>query len=293
MCLDIEEWIKKIMKEAGLKSLKEVFSGIYDGTIPSCLLYFAHRSHETNEGEEEFDLQTEENQHIIAKVKESLERIAFPVPSLLSPSLRKAGRPQYHLDLFSLLLDFFATTKEEREALFISTRSPICTLQSDEFEAESGISFSTVRLAEVESEKRFCDIVRLHFLLSEKQGDYLGTPNDHLLIIQFDPVSTSRSKITHSMYLVTQILRSLSLEGLPTGARRPILFLLHVPPGLRDRSRYYALDFQRPWHYFFVDCLQKPLRSDLEKFLHTPVTLLVDEGEIQLENVVLTASRMV
>ena len=101
------------------------------------------------------------------KVKESLERIAYPVPGLLSLALRRcSGRKRYHLDIWSLFMDILVEGEKgkgkevgeeggeegeeeeeegekKRKALFVTTRSSICGLEVGKFEKESGMMVET------------------------------------------------------------------------------------------------------------------------------------------------------
>ena len=152
-----------------------------------------------------------------------------------------------------------------------------------------------MRLTEVESEKRFVGLLKSFLLVDgekererrQKREGVDGEEKDGVLIIQFDPVSASLAKMTHAMFLVSHLFKSLeNTTGTTTSLSTPkrhIVFLLHVPPGLRDRSRYYALDFQPHWSFYFVDEMKERKEEDIMELLKSPISALVEKNKIPAE----------
>ena len=48
------------------------------------------------------------------------------------------------------------------------------------------------------------------------------------------------------------------------GCDAQVVFVLHLPPGIRGRDRFFRLDLFEPWAYCFVDDLREP--SAAERF---------------------------
>ena len=267
---------------------------------------------------------------VIENVKRCLERVSLPVPGLMSRHFREVGRAAYHLDLMSLLVDFFKEEKASRPALFVMTQVPLCGVDFRSVEQISGLKTSKLFLTEIESEAKFRERISKHLLcpsastsnphslpqgkreLEEKEevGEESESERDEMLVVQFDPLSSSSIQITQAIFICSQYLSSFSSQGeegeieeatppapaTPTQEtpervsprqpsslpRRPILFLVHLPPGLRGRMKSFSLDFQRPWKYFFVDEVQDRHNDDILLFLRTPIHKLIEMKKLNL-----------
>ena len=146
-------------------------------------------------------------------------------------------------------------------------------------------------MTEIESEKRFVTLLKSFLIVDgekerkRREGKEGKEEKDGILIVQFDPVSASLAKITHAMFLVSHLFKSLEITPTTTTTtpKRHIVFLLHVPPGLRDRSRYHALDFQPHWSFYFVDEMEKREEEDIRELLTSSISTLVEKNKVNAE----------
>eukprot|EP00012_Vannella_robusta_P014234 CAMPEP_0206210548 /NCGR_PEP_ID=MMETSP0166-20121206/17603_1 /ASSEMBLY_ACC=CAM_ASM_000260 /TAXON_ID=95228 /ORGANISM="Vannella robusta, Strain DIVA3 518/3/11/1/6" /LENGTH=159 /DNA_ID=CAMNT_0053632223 /DNA_START=259 /DNA_END=734 /DNA_ORIENTATION=- len=70
--------------------------------------------------------------------------------------------------------------------------------------------------------------------------------------------------------------------------KRHVLFLVHLPPGTKQRSRFFALDFISPWDYLFVDDLRQEDAdgdSNTVKLLTNSVFELVKSGAVPMRKI--------
>ena len=245
------------------------------------------------------DLSSPENLEIIANVKLCLSHAVLPVPGLLSPSIQKTrNSAPYHLDFWRLLYGFFSENDEETPGLYVITHSIMSALETKEFEERTGMGVRCARLSEIESENRLRELFEGHLAPTmpgwePKEDDDQESKTSEILVMQFDPTSSNSKQMFHANFLCTQalnrrneLLASLSPSPPPSRYRRPIVFLVHLPPALRDRQRFYVLDYQKPWKYFYVDELEDTSSRPIEHFLRTPIHQLSNEGLIDLLKII-------
>jgi hypothetical protein len=281
----VDDWIKVLMKENGLNSLKELFSCVHSGTIPSCILQCSQQI-QVNGMEE---TEEEKIETIFRKVKSSLSNIILPLPGLLSLTLN-LERPRYHLNLCDLLYDCFEKKMMKNDPLFVMTRTPFSPLDLQRIEKVVGMKVSGVCVSEIESERKLIQILQNHFhpsfnrdqINSQENGNF----HDELLIIQFDLITSSLVQITHAIFLTSRFF-SLRLNQ-STKYRRPILYLLHSPPRIRDHSLLFALDFHVHWLYYYIDEIYPTEECQfLIELLTTPLHHLFLEKKCDLYEIVL------
>jgi len=227
--------------------------------------------------------------------------MALPIASLLSPSLKQLDSKPYYRDLRSLLSDFFQRNTEKSPALFVATHSTMVSLPPEilgTIQREQEMETVVVRLSELESEKKLTQILHSHINmenLNHRKNREIGIvgrriggeeaksqeeeeeEKDRLLVVQFDPISSSSMQINHAIFICT---RELSKRETEPSKKRPILFLVHIPPGVRNRTRSFFLDFQPHWHFFFVDELRASNQRDIERTVGAPIIELCESGEV-------------
>ena len=266
----LSAWAEEILEETSLPSKQHVFCGFHPGTIPSLIFRL-----------------TQEHNCSIGEAKKSLKRIATPAAITLSPSLHSIKGTPSHNTLTSYVQEMFGRGSPGKPiSSVVMTCSPVTHLEGDVLDSLKDIADVTrCRLDQVKSEKAFCEVVKSHLL--EGGG---GISGKRLLLVQFDPIMCSSLQINHAKFLVTNSLSSWKSQS--DDETVAVLFLVHMPPGIKTRTRTFVLDFRVDWDYFFLDdirgfvLLLSQKKIDLSSLLQAPLKELFNFGVVNLEEVV-------
>lgn len=242
---EIEAWLDTIMDESHAESRQQVVCGYHTGTVASAVLV-ASLYDEANV-----------SAATVETVKRQLLFIALPVVVSASPSLQALDEPYFRdlADLQTAISRRVLPASDGTGTLaIVFTHSPASHLDDaplallEESAATKGMADAVevvhLQLAELDSERQLTDIFD-GFLAD-------GAAGAKLLVVQCDPIVCRQPLIDHARYL---FVRSRSRHSPPAAGRgaRHVVFLIHLPLGVRDRKRYYSLDFNLPWTYLFVD----------------------------------------
>ena len=258
-------WVDKIMEETTLSSCQAVFCGYHDGTIPSLVFNLKKAMGKKAK-----------SQDIVEEAKKCLKRIASPASVSLSPSLSAVGG-DYHPNLLSVVDDAFKCTMRRPLASILMTFSPVTHLEDHVVESLNA-DVTLCRLDQVKSESSFKTLISNH-LTSPKQSEH----SRRLLLVQFDPIMCSSLQINHAKFLVTSAIETCRPK---TTDRLAVLFLVHMPPGLRNRTRTFVLDFEMGWTSYFLDDIRGLVipsnnqKLDLPSLLRTPLDGLFESGVV-------------
>ena len=275
----VTDWTGLILKECGLDSLQHVFCGFHPGTISSAVFNLSQQHPES---------QLED------AVRRALRLIASPAAMALSPSLVAVeeldGKPLIApLTLTEGVESLLARSAAEHvpKASLIMTHSPVSHLNHSLRESIDA-DVEVVRLDEVKSEQSFETVLEKHF---SKLSDPANTEKKFLLVVQFDPITCSPLQINHAKFLSTN--RLMKIRPRPNTPSSGIVFLVHMPPGVRARSRTFVLDFEHPWESLFLDdirgtTLESGETVDIPTLLDTPLMKLFDMGLCNLEEQVMS-----
>ena len=284
----VNQWVENILSETTLSSYQQVFCGYHEGTIPSAVFHVfirAGRRKQQQQGKGAgagAAAKKPDEKEMELEVKKCLKRIACPAAVALSESLQKVDEPACHPDFCATVDAIFKHQVNGLVASLVMTYSPVSDL--DEPMKESlNAKVTVVRLDEVKSEKSFIYLLNNYL-------DKAGSEEKELLIIQFDPIMCSALQVNHSKFLCTSALMK-HKAGRHGGFAHPIgvIFLVHMPPGVRDRARNFVLDYEDPWVCMFLDDLKGAKLQygvDLPTLLHTPFLKLFDYGLAIFEEVV-------
>ena len=260
---ELRKWVGKIIEETKFVSNSSVFPGYHEGTLPSLL----------------YTLESEPNVRSdrLEKAKEKLKMIANPAAIILSPSLQKVAGTTYD-DLPSAVGGVFGGDMEGSQACLVVTHSPVSHLDQSLI-SKLGSNVNVVKLDEVKSEKSFKSLMDSH--LKGEAGK--------LLVVQFDPIRCSSLQVSHAKFLCGNAI----LTAGPKSRGNKVLFVVHAPPGVRNRSRSFVLDYEEPWECLFLDDLRGLVMSssaslglDLSTLLHTPIMKLFEMGVLDFEETV-------
>ena len=109
------------------------------------------------------------------------------------------------------------------------------------------------------------------------------------LIIQADPIACGISLINHARHIAVQ--QNALADDLHTRGQKVVLFIVHLPPGIRERRRWFGLDFRPPFQTYFVDDLRCQLNgeeTDLTFLVRNSPFVLVKEGIVNVRRIVLS-----
>ena len=265
-CRELESWIGNILDETDLPSLQAVFCGFHPGTIPSLV----------------FSLRQSKSKDVVTEAKKSLKRIASPAAVALSKSLLSVEGVHTHETLTSFVDELFEEGMKKRPAAAIATTySPVTHLHEGNLIGALNAQVEVFRLDQVKSEKSFSDLLTRHLSCASSGAN-------RLLIVQFDPIMCSSLQINHAKHLATTALSA--APGMK-GEKVAILFLVHLPPGLRTRTRHFVLDFEIGWSYSFLDdvrgfTLSSDKRLDIPSLLRMPLNELFEKGVVNFKEIV-------
>ena len=275
--------------------------------------------------------QEKEEQVVEELVKIQMRRICFPSVLEISPTLKNSGNytpllkrdkelvkrdtlaPHSFWCLKGVLGAISSISEKTLSAYLVMTLSPIPHLDLTEVSRQfqelrrkekhkSGVKIEAVRLDSFKTEKAFQGLLESYLVPSKRRKEKKkGTKKKRkILLIQIDPLSSSSQHINHVQHLCTNLIFKLrESHEQQSGPFNSIVFLVHLPPGVRERERKFAFDFHDPWVYWFVDDIrhesfpfvkygeelneQQPLPSIL---MSTPLNQLCEKQIIDLEGVI-------
>ena len=269
----LRNWVDQVVQETKFTSNSSVFPGYHEGTLPSLLYTLEGQFRGKRLAEEKFQKLCKQ------KAQEKLKMSANPAAIILSPSLKQVEGASYN-DLPAAVKGIFGA--EDTQACLVVTHSPVSHLEKHLI-SRLGSDVSVVKLDEVKSEKSFKTLLDDHLKAQSKSGK--------LLVVQFDPIRCSLLQVSHAKFLCSNAI--LTAVGSKSRKANKVLFVVHAPPGVRNRSRSFVLDFEEPWECLFLDDLrglmvssEKSLALDLAGLLHTPIMKLFELGVLDLEETV-------
>ena len=262
---ELNAWIDGILRETDLPSLQSVFCGFHPGTIASLV----------------FSLRQSKTKDLVTEAKKSLKRIASPAAVALSGSLLNVDGVRTHETLSSFVDELFEGDMKKPTAAIATTYSPVTHLHEGGLLKTLNAQVEICRLDQVKSEKSFTELVARHL-------DSANSSANRLLVVQFDPIMCSSLQINHAKHLATTALSSAPQMK---GEKIAILFLVHLPPGLRTRTRHFVLDFEIGWSYAFLDdirgfTLSSDKRLDIPSLLRMPLSELFEKGVVNFKEIV-------
>ena len=280
---EITKWCEQILDATGLTSMQDVFCGFHPGTIPSAVLNV------TNFDDSKVDSSTSNI------LKTWLTQVTRPI-AVMNSEILKSFVPNYfkeHSCLTSLLekyvypssstSSFSSSDSSEFGSMCVTlTHSPISHLEETIDKTPLKCSHSVLQLGELTSERQLYSHLKEFF--QKSQGD------ENILIIQCDPIACRQSLINHARYVCVKERSQYEFDHRNDMIKnkRHILFLVHLPPGTKQRSRFFALDFISPWTYLFVDDLRREEASgdsNTVALMTNSVYDLIEKGAIPMRKI--------
>ena len=185
-------------------------------------------------------------------LKKSLTEIASPISIMQSNSLSTASvnYSSVHQGLISCL----SYITDTAPLTVVLTRS-----SSEQLFGVKKPTWGIVTLAEVTTERSFVRMLQ-----------QLNDPNHDTVIVQCDPLTSAQSTIDHARH-IAETQRA-------GGNNKHIVFLVHVPPGARDRVREYKLNYLSGWANYFIDDIRKDDEGYTTCLLNNSLSTLISEG---------------
>lgn len=289
---NVNTWATEIIEETKIKSFQDLFCGFYEGTIPSAVL-----THTQFDNQMVIERGVEQ---IASEVKRNLFHVALPIAVMHSSHLQKI-QEDYEIDYFEThstlrtIVDNYILPDENDlvgSLSIILTHSPV-----SHFDAEGEYKeFSFLSLSGLTKESELEDRVKKFFGDRTDQGS-------KILFVQCDPIHCEAKVINHARQICFQQFSSfrnklqkemefgMSNEEKDRYKRnlRHIVFLVHLPPGIRQRTRHFSLDLYYPWKNFFID----DIRGDVDQkvlpykpLLQNSVFDLINSGMLSLETLI-------
>jgi hypothetical protein len=256
----IKDWVNTVFCETKLEGYHSIFCGFHSSTIASCVLY------ETNFSD------TIDN--TVERIQQHLARIALPVAVLQSPTLASVKG----VDYFSNQSDLKTTMKnyvmnlEPVECIIFLTYSKVTHLDTS-FDN----NINVLLLSQLSNEKDLIQHLDTFLASDIKESS---------LIIQCDPISCKQSLINHAQYLCIQQKNLSEASGLLYNKHRNIIFMIHLPPGISNKTSNFSLDFNLPWKYYFIDDLRDESKLPLDKIINNSVFHLVTQEYIDIHEII-------
>jgi hypothetical protein len=291
MAKRLTSWCADVLNETGLPSLQSVFCGFHEEIVNSAVLF----SRREVVGESD-DLDQMASQNIERYAKDLFLRIATPFGISLSQTLTSLcdGVDRRLEDVIQkCFVDYDSQLHSERTPMigsFVMTYSPLILLQKDHCE---WMESDAIILNEVKSSEEF-----VRFL--EKKTELVSDLR-RAIVIQFDPFNTSPSQIHHA----TEMCTSFVLSARRRQRNCPlIVFLIHLPPGVRGHVRNFVFDFRQFWEFWFVDDVSESRRDANPReretksigifsfgvpsfdLIRSPVSSLCENGVIHLDRLI-------
>lgn len=200
----------------------------------------------------------------------------MPVAVNKSELLRSCCDSEYFIDHADLLscIQTRVMQHEQGAAHVTLTRSPSAHL-TDTLLETFPYPITSLRLSDLSSESDLED--QLAKFYSRQTAD------SSMLLMQCDPVVCSQSLINHAMYICSKAREEYLFKWQPTFGQRHVVFLVHLPNGIKNRRRHWLTALYRPWETSFVDDIRTVSDSSKGKLLTMLSSSLYQLG---IENVV-------
>jgi hypothetical protein len=265
----ITNWLQNIATELKYKSFSEILCGYYEETIASAVLTV------TNYDSGNID------QHFEKNAKSLLSQIMYPICLISSSYVSTSDVKNMFLERTSLKA--FITKAIEPSLPFgnmitLLTYSPLndfFTAVADLKRSSLRVNISTLHLIEVPSESAYLQQT-LQFLQKEQKKK-----TQNILVVLCDPIACSQELINQAKILLAQQRTTVA----KIDENNIIIFSIFLPPGLKSRERQYALDFNHPWSYYFVDSLLDDESShNTYKMYSLSITELYNQGLLSIKS---------
>ena len=256
LCRVLDAWCTEVLAETMFEEVSHIFCGYGSDTVSSLVFSNAEKT----EGE----------------LRTVLARLALPVAAMQSQLLSEA-LPAYedeHCGLASLVLNDSVMT-QKCNLVIVATRSPVeqATIGKLCAEPTDAAAWETVRLSEIGSESVLTGRVTEFYKSACVSGQ------KRVLIVQCDPMTSSQATIEHARRTAQRVKHCAASPG----DAHVVLFLVHLPPGVRHCDRVYHANFYKEWDMFFLDDVAEPDMDDpTSLLLHRPLLELVRSGHIDI-----------
>jgi hypothetical protein len=269
----LSEWSDLVLNECKFPSLSDIFCGFYSGTLSSLLLAI------TNYGKT--SIASQDAEQVLNEAKRQLLAIAFPTALIKSPTLAEVSQlvstndnnlgTKGYESLGEFLDEMYAqrTSRSNYPANYLTEFKVLLTKSSASHfhlahdswlnnytgKAAAGNLCKFIQLALVPSERFLVKEVESFFAASSQSSN-------SVMIFVCDPMLCSNSVISHARFIVDRVCANTSASI--GGTLKSVVFIIHLPTGIKERERYYIVNFSNKWKHIFIDDLRSP--KDLSGF---------------------------
>ena len=305
-CQILNEWVLEILAESQLKSSQHLFCSFHAGTIPSIVF------NETR-GIAEFS-----NDEVVATIKKKIVLTALPTAIMSSSLIREQLHENQYFDhhgSFKNALEHYVIDKYEKvsssekgksQTMVFLTYSPALhldiVLKNKKSSLYQQFNVLNLQLAEITSERLLLSHIS-NYLTVKKRVQANNQSDDgksELLIIQCDPIVCKQSLIDHARQVIIQQLNRFHYgnkeKGIELDKNYHVLFVIHLPQGIKMRKRQFSLDFYSTWEYVFIDDLRESNDEELSSntaeslttltLLNHSVYELIQSGRVSLATII-------
>ena len=192
-------------------------------------------------------------------LKKILTDLASPI-SVMQSDILAATSENYssvHQGLISCL-SHVTETHDQAPLTIVLTRS-----SSEQLFGVKKPTWGIITLAEVTTERSFTRMLQQH------------NDTDHdTIIVQCDPLTSAQRTIDHA--------RHIAESQVAGGNKKHIVFLIHMPPGARDRIREYKLNYLSKWTNYFIDDIRTDDEGYTASLLNNSLSKLISDGKINI-----------
>ena len=245
----LDQWVRDVMNETGIQKESDVFCGFEPFSTSSSAVLTLSKYNDNDP--------LLKHVSFLEECRLWLARTAFPIAMMHSTSLQCVGGLNYmrdHVNLKAFMRKYIFEDDQmqsDSSLVLLLTQSPVSHL-SEAIKATvadfSGFSPRVLQLAELTSERQLASEVKL-FLTATSI-----ITSKEVLIIQCDPIACRPSLINHARHVcVQQYAAIFDYSGSIVAFNKVILFIVHLPPGIQKRQRWFVLfGFPPVIIYFFI-----------------------------------------
>jgi hypothetical protein len=184
---------------------------------------------------------------VFEECKTRLAHMTLPIAAIQSNILKN----------YTIYSDFSKFITEVPDKFVLTfTRSPL-----------SHLSKKSIILSEFSTENQLIDTI-----------ENFAKSTDTQLMIQCDLISCTSTLVNHARYICVKLL---SFEQ-----DKQIIFVIHLPNGISQRTRWFSLNYYNKWEYYFIDDVSNTNLISIETIVSHKPQWFVEQNIINLRHII-------